>query len=137
MESELVPLTNRAGFLVRICVQNRGEREIALAVRPQALPGHPRLVELAAWDFMPPRAGEDEAVPLAENAWENREVRATLLAQGCGRQIVPPQARCTCRAAIVLTRAGEAAEEGELAQWQKETEDAWQRRLRLADAGIP
>ncbi len=32
---------------------------------------------------------------------------------------------------------GEAAEEGELAQWQKETEDAWQRRLRLADAGIP
>ncbi|HIS21433.1 MAG TPA: hypothetical protein IAB43_10710, partial [Candidatus Spyradocola merdavium] len=30
-----------------------------------------------------------------------------------------------------------AAEEGELAQWQKETEDAWQRRLRLADAGIP
>lgn len=91
MESELVPLTNRAGFLVRICVQNWGEREIALAVRPQAL-------------------------PLAENAWENREVRATLLAQGCGRQIVPPQARCTCRAAIVLTRAGEAAEEGELAQ---------------------
>ena len=137
VESELVPLTNRAGFLVRICVQNRGEREIALAVRPQALPGHPRLVELAAWDFMPPRAGEDEMAPLAQNVWENREVRATLLAQGCGRQIVPPQARCTCRAAIVLTRAGEAAEEGELAQWQKETEDAWQRRLRLADAGIP
>lgn len=134
VESELVPLTGRAGFLVRICVQNRGEREIALAVRPQAIPGHPRLVELAAWDFMPPRAGEDEMAPLAENVWENREVRATLLAQGCGRQIVPPQARCTCRAAIVLTRAGEAAEEGELAQWQKETEDAWQRRLRLADA---
>lgn len=88
MESELVPLTGRAGFLVRICVQNRGEREIALAVRPQALPGHPRLVELAAWDFMPPRAGEDEMAPLAQNAWENREVRATLLAQGCGRQIV-------------------------------------------------
>lgn len=46
VESELVPMFQKAGFLVEIRIRNRGEQAITIKVTPSLTPGNPRLVEL-------------------------------------------------------------------------------------------
>lgn len=137
VESQLVPLFQKAGFLVRIGIKNRGEQEIRVKVIPSLIPGNPRLVELSHWDFMPPKAGTDGGKQISANIWENDTVRQTLLTEGCEERIIEPGQTRVCRAALIFSRAGEAVEPMALSQCQKQTRNAWDRRMTMADEGVP
>lgn len=137
VESELVPLFRRSGFLVRICIINRADRNVTLKVNAQMDPGHPRLVDFSTWDFMPPKAGEEEMIRVAEGTWENREVRETLLKDGCKEKRIGKKQRYECRAAVVYTNLGDVVEMGALFHWQEETKKVWKAKMKLADDGVP
>ena len=137
VESELVPLFQKAGFLVKIRIKNRASRETALKVNVQFDPGHPRLADLSSWDFMPPKAGGSGMMKVSDCVWENEEIRVTLVLEDCGERSIGKDQIYECQAAVVYTKAGESAGAGRLSDWQKETEEAWKARLRMADRGIP
>lgn len=137
VESELVPLFNRSGFLVKICLKNRTDREVALKVNVRLEPGHPKLVDFSTWDFMPPKASGEEMCVVSENIWENREIKVALLEEGCEEKRIGKGRQYECCAAVVYLPFGEDVKGGSLHLWQEESRKAWNRRLELADRGIP
>lgn len=137
VESELVPLVNRAGFLVKICIKNRAEQEVTAKVNTDPEPGRPRLLDFSGWDFMPPEAGTEKVSEIAEKIWENREVRITLLEDGCGERRIEKDGTYECYAAVVCSHAGEAVRPEPLSLWIEESKRAWDAKMKLADRGIP
>lgn len=137
VESELVPLFQKAGFLVRIRIKNRAEKEVALKVNAQLDPGHPRMVDFSTWDFMPPGAGADEMTKAPGGIWENKEIRESLVKEGCEEKRIGKNQTYECRAAVVYSKAGEGVRVEKLSHWQEETKKAWEARMRLVDNGVP
>jgi hypothetical protein len=135
--SELVPLTGQAGFVVKLTVKNRTSDGLHLKIKPLVTAGHPRVMPLKDWDYTPPKPANDEAVPAGERAWENGEVRVSLLAEGGEEKVLAGLTSHECRFAVVFTRTGEAVMQGSLAQWQEQTRQRWQNLLDLTGARIP
>lgn len=138
VESQLVPLYGKAGYLMVVRVENRAKEQVTLKVDPLLTPGHPRMVDLDLWDFMPPQGAEKEVPKVAENLWENDDIRVSLFTEGFEDKVLEEKGVYECRAAVVFTKAGEAAPEGKrLSDWQEETERVWRERLELAGSRIP
>lgn len=137
VESELVPMFQKAGFLVEIRIRNRGEQAITIKVTPSLTPGNPRLVELSDWDFMPPKAGTKEMKPIGADIWENDTIRETLLKEDCEEQGLGAGQTHVCRAAVIFSKAGETVEPQILSLWKEAVRKAWERRMGMADAGVP
>ena len=140
--SELVPLSKKAGFLVKLTLLNRADTPVSLDITPLLTPGTPHVYPLSNWEFMPPRAPEDlaPAAPLSgnENIWENSQARLTLLTSHKAPFILAANATYTCCWAVVLTKAGQDAPDCEnLSDWYQETIDAWSARLAEVSKKLP
>lgn len=136
--SELVPLYGKAGFLLKLQVKNRSEEEITLKIKPLLSPGHPVIRELREWDFMPPEGKGGECRETDKDIWENEQVCITLLGKEAqGTSLCVDECR-TFRYAAVFTRAGEELTGGmNLQKLEKESLQAWERRMQQASVSIP
>ncbi len=136
--SELVPLTGKAGFLVKININNRGRNKVELSMRPILKAGHPSVFPLDKWEFTPPKASPDPACEVSENIWENKEVRVTILTDHPSADTLYEGEAFEYRFAVVFTKSGIAVKEaGDLNIWHKETCDVWEKRIERAGATIP
>ncbi|MFE5321807.1 hypothetical protein ACFQ88_24225 [Paenibacillus sp. NPDC056579] len=137
VQSRLVPLADRAGFLLAMRVANRTERSIEVCVKPELIPGRLRLQPLDDWDYGYPAPGE-LARPIGDDVWENNEARITLLKEASQPTRLAPGEETECRIAVVLTRSGEKnGIPASLAAWEKWSEDVWQERIDRLCASVP
>lgn len=136
--SELIPLTGKAGFMVKATIKNRGTNDISISVKPVINVGHPMYQPLERWDFMPPAVNCEEAKEVWQNIWENNKIRATLLEDQKKMDFIPPGETYTCSFAVVFTNAGVAIDNTySLDEWHKETIDTWENRIQWANKKIP
>lgn len=136
--SELVPLTGKAGFLVKINIKNRGKSKIGLKIKPIINAGHPSVLSLDQWEFMPPEVSPHNTYEVVENIWENKEVRVTLLTDSPLAVSLCEGEVYECRFAVVFTKSGVSVNDAcNLHIWQKETCDAWEKRIERANETIP
>lgn len=126
INSRLVPLADKPGFLIRYEVKNRSAAALDLAMIPLVTPGKPAAYPLKEWGFMPP-AG----LPGGE------AVKANVLQEGQRMNIAPQQSR-TGYVAVVFARDADAvsAPDG-LQAWEKQTAAIWETRLGWALKNIP
>lgn len=136
--SELVPLTGKAGFLVKVGIRNRGQDKVDIKVNPLIKAGHPSLFPLGKWEFMPPSISEHGAEEITRNVWENNEVRVTLFADHHTAGVLQQDETLECSFAVVFTKQGTVIEEpGTIEDWQKETQQVWEKRIEWANDKIP
>lgn len=141
VQSELIPLYGRAGFLLKVTLVNRTDRAMTVAVRPSIEPGGPDWVSLDKWGYHAPPVGPP-AHESHEGVWVNpvfdkTSVRLTLFDES--RQLnLPPQGTGTAWLALVATKLDETPQKpAHLADWEAETAKAWQDRLDWALARMP
>lgn len=138
VRSALVPLADRAGFVLTVRVVNRADRGIQLRIEPQVTPGHPAIQSLDDWDFGHPPLGS-QAQETGSGIWENNQVRMTLLQEGVQPASLSPGQEAVYRLAIVLTPTGESAtlDGGSLADWEQRTNKVWQQRIERTCKSVP
>ncbi len=137
VQSRLVPLADRAGFLLAVRIANRTERSIEVCVKPELTPGRLCLQALDDWDYGLPAPGE-AAFPIGDNLWENNHVRMTVLKDASPPSPLLPGEEAVYRMAVVLTRNGEeAVVTVSLAAWEERTEAVWQERIDRLCASVP
>jgi hypothetical protein len=138
VRSELVPLSDRAGFMLIVRVKNRSGRTMPLSLEAALQPGHPRQLPLHEWQFGIAWAGEEAAAQQEDGVWETGQVRITLLHDGSKDVILERDGEAVFRLAVVLTPQGEAVEgPAELAAWDAATRETWERRLERANQSVP
>ncbi|MBB6734460.1 MGH1-like glycoside hydrolase domain-containing protein [Cohnella zeiphila] len=137
VRSRLVPLADRAGFVLAVRIANRTERSIEVHVKPDLTPGRLRLQPLDDWDYGHPAPGEP-ASPIRDGVWENGEVRMTLINDSPLPSRLAPGEEAVCRLAVVLTPRGEECSmDASLEAWEKRTEAGWQDRIDRLCASVP
>ncbi|CAG7652450.1 hypothetical protein ACFQI7_13905 [Paenibacillus allorhizosphaerae] len=137
VRSTLVPLADRAGFIVSIFIVNRNDRSIDLCVKPCLTPGRLSWHGLDDWDFGHPAPGES-AEACGTGIWENHQVRMTFLHEELRSPGISPGQEAVCRMAVVLTRSGEACTGMDsLAGWERRTEDVWLERIQRTCQAVP
>ena len=124
INSHLIPLADRPGFLIRYEVKNRAAVALNLDMIPLITEGKPAVYPLKEWGFMPP--GE---------AGNGDPVKVKVLQEGQRLDIAPQQSK-TAYIAVVFTKDTPSAPEG-LAQWEKQTAVVWEKRLGWALKNIP
>ncbi|MDR6549138.1 MGH1-like glycoside hydrolase domain-containing protein [Paenibacillus qinlingensis] len=137
VRSSLIPLADRAGFVLSVRVVNRTDRSMKLNMFPHVTPGHPSLQSLNDWDFGHPSMGA-QVHEIGAGTWENDQVRVTLLQEEIGPDLVGSGEEAVYRAAILLTKAGESVSRDEsLATWEQRTHEVWENRIQRYCEAIP
>jgi hypothetical protein len=124
INSHLIPLADRPGFLIRYEVKNRTAAALDLDMTPLITNGRPAVYPLKDWGFMPPADPNNSDT-----------VKVKVLQEGQRLNIAPQQSR-TAYIAVVFTKDEVSASEG-LAAWEKQTAAIWETRLGWALKNIP
>lgn len=124
IRSYLIPLANRAGFLIHYEVKNRTAAPLNLAMIPLITSGKPAVYPLKEWGFMPPADPRN-----------NDTVKVNVIQEGQRLNIAPQQSG-TAYAAVVFGNDAVSAPGG-LQAWEKQTATIWQKRLEWALKNIP
>lgn len=122
INSDLIPLADRAGFLIRYEVKNRTAAALDLVMFP-LITGKPAAYPLKEWGFMPP-----------SDPRNNDTVKVNVLQEGQHLQIAPQQSR-TGHIAVVFAEDAKAPDG--LEAWEKQTAAIWKTRLEWALKNIP
>jgi len=134
--SELIPLYNKTGFLLKMTLQNRTEKPMKIRVLPEIYPGKPSFISFDKWNFGQPPKGDD-AVNEAINHWSNGKVDIDLFDYNKVMNIPAGESMISCLA-VVITEKGEGVSPPKsLFDWETETETAWNKRLSWALNDIP
>lgn len=137
VKSKLVPMINRAGFVLQIELTNRGDSPLEIEVQPQAEPGIPRLIPLDQWLFSTPKLTGETAVSVASNTWQNNEVKLHLFQENETLSIEAGESE-TAVIAIVATKPDESIQPpANLSEWIDEAVNAWQTRLDTYLQNVP
>lgn len=136
VNSDLIPLTGRAGFLLVVRVTNRCGRPIPLTIASEFNPGLINQVPLNEWGFCPPSGGQ-LAQNIAPHIWETDSVRITMLHDQLTTEIEQGM-EAVFRIAMVFTASNcSISIPTNLIDWEMETTDRWRERLEHAEAVIP
>ncbi|MCK4465036.1 MAG: hypothetical protein KAU83_04935, partial [Bacteroidales bacterium] len=134
--SELIPLFNKAGFVLKVAITNRTDSILDFQLDPIVSPGMPNYIPLNNWAYGRPIEGK-EAEMISQNAWSNDKVKITLIEEN-SHVYISPQKTMTIYFSVVLS--GKDSEEivsKGLKTWQEETNSAWQDRLTKYLKNIP
>ena len=126
INSQLIPLADRSGFLIRYEVKNRTAAALNLVMTPLITSGKPAAYPLKEWGFMPPADPQNKDT-----------VKVNVLQEGQLLNIAPQQ-RATAYIAVVFGGDANAiaAPDG-LQAWEKQTAAIWKNRLAWALKNIP
>lgn len=136
VKSELIPLMDAAGFGVKITVKNREPEELYISIAPLLHSGHPGVMPLSDWGFMPPPPFEEEAVGLGGELWENGQVRVSLLCEGT--QVLASEGQTAeFLIAVILTNKGVSHTWNGITSQLSKTRNRWLHLLNLASEKLP
>lgn len=128
VQSDLVPLYGKTGFVLKVIINNRLKETLKMELTPEVIPGNPSVNPLNGWSYVRPPGGE-QAKPAGKNRWSNKDVNIDLIT-GSSRSDIPAMGSDTLYLAVTFTPAGSVApSEGNLTEWEKETENVWNKRL--------
>ncbi len=125
INSQLIPLADRPGFLIRYEVRNRTTAPLDLVMIPLVTTGKPAVYPLKEWGFMPP-AGPN-----------NDTVTVKVLQEGQHMDIAPQQRQTGYVAAVFAGDANTASAPAGLKAWEEQTAAIWKTRLSWALKDIP
>jgi hypothetical protein len=129
LRTDLVPLADQPGFLLKISLTNRTVQALRVGVMPQVSAGRPAHVPLDRWGFTP-QAGREEARPLGPNRWGNAEARLLLSQSDSAKTAVAPGRTAVWYVGVTMAPAGtEPAPLTDFAEAERRTAAAWQARL--------
>ncbi|MRG48605.1 hypothetical protein GFS24_26040 [Chitinophaga sp. SYP-B3965] len=122
INSHLIPLADKPGFLIRYEIKNRTAVNMDVTMIPLINKGKPAAYPLKEWGFMPPADPQ-----------KNDIVKVNVLQEGQHLNITPQQSQ-TGYIAVVFA---ESTNNDGLAAWEKQTDEAWKKRLAWALKDIP
>ncbi|KAA2245685.1 hypothetical protein F0L74_06945 [Chitinophaga agrisoli] len=122
INSHLIPLADKPGFLIRYEVRNRTTTPLQLSMTPLITTGKPAVYPLREWGFMPP----------ADPA-NNDTVPVKVLQEGQRLNIAPQQSQ-TAYVAVVFTNNTNTTS---IKDWENQTTAIWNTRLAWALKDIP
>jgi hypothetical protein len=136
VQSELIPLFSRTGFLLKITLKNRTEKSLKIKLLSDIVPGKPSVNPLNKWTFGQPPKGS-EAKSGGDNHWSNETVNIDLFKESQEMEI-PANEAITAYLAIVFSEKDKPISAPEkLEEWELETEEAWNDRLCWALKSVP
>lgn len=124
--SQLIPLADKPGFLIRYEVKNRSAAPLDLSMFPLITKGKPAAYPLKEWGFMPPADPQN-----------NDTVKVNVLQEGQRMKLAPQQSRTGYIAVVFTNDAGAVAAPDGLQAWEKQTAAIWETRLGWALKNIP
>ncbi|MEK4351530.1 hypothetical protein MKX41_11835 [Paenibacillus sp. FSL R5-0475] len=151
--SELVPLLNLHGFVLKVTIRNRSGSPVPVRLRPRVTPGSPAYVAYDLWDYGWPEAAAAPAQELepglceresggltfaVSGVWENEQVRVTLLREGVWEAELADGEDLEVRLGIIMTESGNPfCPDETLAELEQRTTVGWEKRLEDAGKRLP
>jgi hypothetical protein len=136
VQSELIPLFGRTGFLLKVNLKNRTDKPLKIRLHPDINPGKPSVNPLNKWTFGQPPRGND-AKPEGENHWSNETVDIDLFRESNNMEILSGGTKIAYLAILFSEKDKVISFPGSLKFWEAEVEKAWNDRLEWALKSIP
>ncbi|WP_068781280.1 MGH1-like glycoside hydrolase domain-containing protein [Paenibacillus sp. GM2] len=153
VRSELVPLLNAHGFVLKVIVRNRSGSSVPISLCPQVAPDKPAYVAYDRWDYGWPETAASPAQELGidgskseseklafavSGIWENEQARVTLLQEGAWEAELADGEELEVRLALLMTESGVAYyTDDTLAELELRTTAGWKKRLEEAGQRLP
>lgn len=136
LRTDLVPLADQPGFLLKISVTNRTDRPLRVGVVPQVGAGRPARVPLDRWGFTP-QAGREEARPLSPGRWGNAEATLALSQSDSVKTVGAGQTAIWYLGVTLAPTDTDVRPLRDFAEADRHTAAAWQTRLDRWLADVP
>lgn len=133
---DLIPLFNRTGFLLKIILKNRTGNLMKIKLIPDVNPGCPSVNPLNNWTYVRPPKGES-AKSAGTNRWSNGSVEIKLIAASDYAEIPSGKSDIFLLAVLFTTPNEKTDLSVGIEGWEKETVDAWNKRLARMLTNIP
>lgn len=134
--SELIPLFNTPGFVLRVTITNRTDSKLDVQLVPILNPGKPNYIPLNNWSYGRPIAGK-RAETISQNVWGNDKVKITLIEENSHVHISPQKTNTIYFSFVLSEKDNEKIVSKNLQIWQEETNNAWQKRLTTYLKNVP
>jgi len=136
VQSELIPLYNRTGFIIKCSIRNRLGTTLRIKVSPEITPGNPNYIPLNSWTYSQPGAGES-ATSNGEGIWSNNKVKIALFTESPTFDIPANQSHTSYIAVTFTEQSSISVPPQKLRDWELEERLAWENRLNRALREVP
>jgi hypothetical protein len=136
VRSELIPLFNRTGFIIKTTIKNRLGTSLKIRISPEVNPGNPNYIPLNSWTYSPPKSG-NAALPQGANTWANEKVKISLLSESLVSEIAAYKSHNTYIAVTFTELSNISLPPQKFQDWEQEQRLAWENRLNWALRDVP
>jgi hypothetical protein len=138
MMSDLKPLSDKPGFILKVKVKNRGDFPIKIEPVPEVLPGNFGYRSLEDWGFSLPNM-KDTAVQVSKDEWISKTSHLILIQGKKDKMtlLLPGSQAEFSFAVIVSPKDGRASESFDFEKAEKTQESAWPARLEKYLKNVP
>jgi hypothetical protein len=136
VQSELIPLYNRTGFIVKCSIRNRSWNILKIKVSPEITPGNPNYIPLNSWTYGQPGAGE-AATSKGDGIWSNNKVKIALFTEELTFDIPANMSHTSYIAVTFTEKESISVPPQKLRDWEQEERVAWENRLNRALRDVP
>ena len=136
VQSELIPLYNRTGFIIKYTIRNRTGTALKIKVSPEITPGNPNYIPLNSWTYSQPGAGE-AATANGVGIWSNNKVKIALFTESLTFEIPANKSRTSYIAVTFTEQNSILVPPQKLQDWELEERLAWENRLNWVLRDVP
>lgn len=136
VQSELIPLFNRTGFILKCTIKNRLGTVLKIKINPNITPGNPNFIPLNLWPFMLPKAG-NAALSLGDHFWSNDKVNIALFSESLTAEIPALESNITYLAITFSGKNNISTKPEKIKDWEIEERLVWENKLKWALHNVP
>jgi len=135
--SELIPLFDKAGFIEKVCITNRTERSLSIALSADIQPGIPSFIPLDTWGYGVPRANDTKTKQITANSWTTDLAKIAFYEENT-TTIIPPGRTSTAYFTFVINNAAERIPDKiQVEELENNSVNAWEKRIEKFTKNIP
>lgn len=135
--SELLPLFEKSGFLLKISIKNRSNSSIHLKLLPTLVPGNPTFVPLDEWSFGQPKSTNLETSQISNSVWGNDKTKIGLFQENALVELKAGASSVSYFIVLLTSADDKLPENCHAQQLEQTTIHAWKNRLAKYTRNIP
>ncbi len=135
--SELIPLFDKSGFIEKVCITNRTERSLSIALSADIQPGIPSFIPLDSWGYGVPRANASKTKQITANSWTTDLVKISFYEENTSTTLLPGKTSTAYFTVVINNTTEKIPDKIQVKELENNSINAWEKRIEKFTKNIP
>jgi len=135
--SELIPLFDKSGFIEKVCITNRTERSLSIALSADIQPGIPSFIPLDSWGYGVPRANASKTKQITANSWTTDLAKISFYEENTSTTLLPGKTSTAYFTVVINNTTEKIPDKIQVKELENNSINAWEKRIEKFTKNIP